>query len=703
MKDTLDKSNKFEQLRLQAEDLIRQRPDFTAETPTDILQLIHELKIYQAELEIQNEELKRAQQEISDLNREYENLYEFAPCGYATLNAKGIITRVNLTGAALLGETRSRLAFTGFHKFIASGWGNTFLTARQMAGETGEKQSIEVPLNRENGSTRWVRLDIEADREDTGAVIQWRMVLMDITQKKEAEAMLLESEERFRDLFENAPVAYQALDREGNFIEINKTWQSTLGYNKHEVIGTNFSKFLHSDLQDRFKKNFVHFTTIGEILGPEFVMWKKDGSDILVSFQGKVSRNAKDEVKQIHCILYDITAQRQAEKDRKRLEEQLRQVQKMEAIGTLAGGVAHDFNNLLMAIQGRASLLSIDLDPQHPGQEQFAGIKECIRSAANLTQQLLGFARGGKYQVKPLDVDALVTAVADMFGRTRKEIQIYIRSQAVSKVVEADKNQIEQVLLNILVNAWQAMPNGGELYLATSIAHLNETVCDPHQIEPGSYVQISITDTGPGMDEKIRKRVFDPFFTTKEKGRGTGLGMASAYGIIKNHGGIITVYSGVGKGSTFKIYLPISDKEPYREIDIRESLIKGSDTILLVDDEAIVADAGAAMLKKLGYRVMVARSGQQALETVILKGGAIDLVILDLIMPGMDGGTAFDRIRELHPAIPVLLCSGYGMNEQVIRIMQRGCNGFIQKPFDLPKLSQKIRNILDQVKPAGQP
>ena len=225
-------------------------------------------------------------------------------------------------------------------------------------------------------------------------------------------------------------------------------------------------------------------------------------------------------------------------------------------------------------------------------------------------------------------------------------------------MVEADRGQIEQVLLNMYINSWQAMPpEGGDLYLETQIVTLDTAFCKPHQTEPGRYVKISIMDTGAGMDETTRLRIFDPFFTTKEKSRGTGLGLASAYGIIKNHGGMITVYSEIGHGTTFNIYLPVSDKEAHQEVLLEEGLIKGSATILIVDDEELIIDVGQAMLERLGYNVMVCRGGQEAVKVVTDMGNKIDMVILDLIMPGMDGGTTFDRIREIHPDIPVLLSS----------------------------------------------
>jgi len=269
-------------------------------------------------------------------------------------------------------------------------------------------------------------------------------------------------------------------------------------------------------------------------------------------------------------------------------------------------------------------------------------------------------------------------------------------------VVEVDRGQIEQVLLNLYVNAWQAMPDGGELYLETKIVILDDAYCKPHQAKPGRYTRVSVTDTGIGMDESICRRVFDPFFTTKEKARGTGLGLSSAYGIIKNHAGIIAVYSEVGQGTTFNIYLPVSHAAVYRDVPTETGLVKGSETVLLVDDEDMIIKVAQAMLERLGYIVIVAKDGEQAVDTVKRKGGEIDLVILDLIMPGITGGKAFDLIHEIQPALPVILSSGYSLNGQANDILQRGCNGFIQKPFNISELSQKVRKILDEAKSSAK-
>ena len=317
-----------------------------------------------------------------------------------------------------------------------------------------------------------------------------------------------------------------------------------------------------------------------------------------------------------------------------------------------------------------------------------------IRSGATLTRQLLGFARGGKYEVKPTDLNDLIRKSSEMFGRTKKEIKITRREQDGLWVVDADRGQIEQVFLNMYVNAWQAMPGGGELTLATQNMILDEQYVKPHKAKPGRYVKISITDTGIGMDEATRQRVFEPFFTTKGRGRGTGLGLASAYGIIRNHGGFITLYSERGHGTTFNLYLPVSASGAVADASLERQVIKGTETILIVDDEDIVLDVGVEVLKTLGYQVLAARGGPEAIEIYRQKAGEIDMVILDMIMPEMGGGRVFDAMKGINPSVKVLLASGYSLNGQASHILSRGCGGFIQKPFSIIDLSRKIREIL---------
>jgi CheY-like chemotaxis protein len=286
-----------------------------------------------------------------------------------------------------------------------------------------------------------------------------------------------------------------------------------------------------------------------------------------------------------------------------------------------------------------------------------------------------------------------------MFGRTKKEIRIHSKYQEGLWPAEVDTSQVEQVLVNLYVNAWQAMSEGGDLFVETKNVTLDESYMRPYRIQPGRYVRISITDTGVGMDKEIQGKIFDPFFTTKEIGRGTGLGLASAYGIIKGHNGIINVYSEPGQGSTFSIYLPASSKEVTRKPHLGKGVLRGSETVLLVDDEKMIIEVGRRMLEQMGYQVLVAGGGKEAVRVYEEKRDQVDLVVLDMIMPDMGGADTYDALKEINPRIKVLLASGYSINSKAAEILNRGCDGFVQKPFDMTELSRKIRGVLEQTPP----
>ncbi|MCJ7616268.1 MAG: ATP-binding protein, partial [Desulfobacterales bacterium] len=390
-----------------------------------------------------------------------------------------------------------------------------------------------------------------------------------------------------------------------------------------------------------------------------------------------------------------ITKRRQAEEEREKLEARLLQAQKMEAVGTLAGGIAHDFNNLLMGIQGQASLMLLDIAPDHPHYERLKSIENTVQTGAGLSKQLLGFARGGRYEVKPTNLNELIKHSSEMFARTQKNITINEKYYEDIWTVEVDQGQINQVLLNLYVNAWQALPEGGSIYIETSNVELEENYSRTFSIKPGNYVKISVTDTGVGIDKAIQHKVFEPFFTTREIGRGTGLGLASAYGIIKNHGGIINIYSEKGKGTTFTLHLPVSEKQlPIIKKKLDKKIQKGTETILLVDDEDMIIDVGKDMLEQLGYKVLSAKTGEKAIEIYRKHKDNIDMAIVDLIMPSMSGGDVYNHMKEINPDIKVLLASGYCLDRMTTDILNRGCKGFIQKPFDISELSTTIRKIL---------
>ena len=545
-------------------------------------------------------------------------------------------------------------------------------------------------IRHDSAEIRIVHEKCEHIKDDSGRIIRSIGMVQDITERKMAEEALQQSEERYRSLVENTMDGYFICEiPSGRFLFLNQRSCDLYGYTMQEGLKLTVWDVMSYRDHDRIRGR-IQSRLEGEKLSNErqtYTAVRKDGSTFrveistsLVSFEG---------VHAIQGVLRDITEQ-------ERLEVQLMNAQKMEAIGTLAGGIAHDFNNLLMGIQGNASLMLLDVDFRHPHHEKLKSIEQYVQSGTELTKQLLGFARGGKYEVKPTDLNELIEESARMFGRTRKDIQIRKKLKEDLWVAEVDQGQMEQVLLNLYVNAWQAMPGGGELFLQTENVVLDEDYVKPFDIPAGTYVKISVTDTGIGMDEATQKRVFDPFFTTKGMGRGTGLGLASAYGIIKNHGGLINVYSEQGEGTTFNIYLPSSEKEVVEGKDLEEDIVKGTETVLLVDDEPMILDVGTQLLNRLGYKVMAARSGREALDIYERNKDTVSLVILDMIMPDMSGGETYDELKKINPSIKVLLASGYSINGQAQAILDRGCDAFIQKPFNLQELSRKARAVLDE-------
>ncbi|MCG6971746.1 MAG: PAS domain S-box protein [Desulfobacterales bacterium] len=521
-----------------------------------------------------------------------------------------------------------------------------------------------------------------------GKVVAMVSVARDITERKSIEDALKQSKERYRIVLEANPDPVVVYDMEGKVIYFNKAFSNVFGWHLEECIGQKMDDFVPTDAWPE-TTTMINKVTSGEnFSGIETRRYTKEGKIIPVSISGAIYRDESGNPIGSVINLRDIS-------DQKVLEIQLQQAQKMEAIGTLAGGIAHDFNNLLMGIQGCTSLMFMDIDANHPNFEYLHRIENYIKNATSLTKQLLGFARKGKYEIKATDVNDLVNKSSEMFGRTKKEITIHIKCQSDIWPVEVDQFQIEQVLLNLYVNAWQAMSGTGELYIQTENIILNDKDVKAYGMPSGRYVKISVTDTGIGIDETIQHKIFDPFFTTKEISRGTGLGLASAYGIIKNHGGIINTDSKKGEGATFNIFLPASEKKIIKEKMTHKEILKGSETVLLVDDEDIIIDVGRDLLEKLGYEVLTAKSGREAVDIYKSNREKIDIVILDMVMPKMGGADTYEKLRGADPAVKVLLSSGYSIDGQASKILSRGCDGFIQKPFDIKSLSLEIRKILD--------
>jgi two-component system, cell cycle sensor histidine kinase and response regulator CckA len=494
---------------------------------------------------------------------------------------------------------------------------------------------------------------------------------------------------RFELIIENTPfIAIQGFDRQGAIIHWNHASTLIYGYTIEEVKGKRIQDIILAPETVVYFENILNRVwTTGNPNNPFECEVHNRNAEKRWVFASMFPILEDDDVTEVFCMALDVT-------DRKRLENQLLQAQKMEAIGTLAGGIAHDFNNLLMGIQGYTQLMLMGLDPLHPHHDRLKRIEMQVKSGADLSNQLLGFARGGRYEVKPTSLNEVIEQSAHTFARTKKEVTVSLRLAGDLLAVEADKGQMEQVLLNLFVNAWQAMPGGGNLDITTENVFLDESYTNSHQLPPGRYARISVTDTGIGMDKKTLDRIFEPFFTTREMGRGTGLGLASVYGIIKAHRGIITVYSEANLGTTFNIFLPSSNKSPVQETMHSTEIQAGKGNVLIVDDEKIVLDVTVEMLKMLGYNVITARSGKEAIELYKMHRNEIDLIILDMIMPGMSGDMTFDELQLINPSVKVILASGYSLAEPAKQILDKGAISFIQKPYNISELSAKISDAM---------
>jgi two-component system cell cycle sensor histidine kinase/response regulator CckA len=430
----------------------------------------------------------------------------------------------------------------------------------------------------------------------------------------------------------------------------------------------------------------------------EVKLQRKDGSTLEGEIQARLMHF--EDGPGIHVWIRDLTEREEAERKRRELEEQLHQARRLEALGTLAGGIAHNFNNLLMAIQGNVSLLLMEMDPRDPRGDRLRAIEEAVRSGAQLTRQVQRFARGEQGETVALDINALVRGACELFAVARKEMLVRQDLDARLRTVRGDRSLLEQVLMNLLVNGGQAMPGGGELLVRTENVALTENEAAHHGVRPGGFVRITVMDSGIGMDQATLQRIFEPFFTTRDVGEGTGLGLSTAYGIVRSHGGFISAESQPGVGSTFKVYLPACDEQVTLEEPYQKT-VRGKGTILLVDDEEMILKVGTQMLEALGYRVIQARGGQDALELYRERGGDVDLVLLDMIMPGMGGSQVFRGLRRMNPRARVLLCSGHSPEGEAQEGLMQGCLGFIQKPFRLEDLARTLQETMQWVPGRG--
>jgi PAS domain S-box-containing protein len=567
------------------------------------------------------------------------------------------------------------------------------------AMETGEVHAAEVPYPSARKPAGWIGLTAYPLRSSRGEIVGVIEHVKDISEEKRSELRLKESEERYRRLVELAPDGIVLIDVKGHIVEVNSAFAQLSGHSRQEIIGLHFSKLptLVAKEIPRYLKMFLSLLsgTIPPAIPFEYVT--KAGEHRWA--EARVSRVEVDgKPLWLLGLLRDVTDRIQTEQELKEREEQLRQSQKMEAVGRLAGGIAHDFNNLLTAIRGYAELLENDPDIRRQNREWITDIRRSAERAASLTGQLLAFSRKQIMKPQVLSLNRLLKNTETMLQRMiGEDIDLLICCDPKTRPIEADPGQLEQVIMNLAVNSRDAMPKGGRLRIETETLVTGEQLHQQHDIPPGRYTQLSVTDTGCGIAEEIAGSIFEPFFTTKPAGKGTGLGLSTVYGIVKQSGGFIWVDSRVGRGTTVHILFPAAGRKPSQTtVPAEEEELKGgNETILIIEDEEAVRKMVARILKQVGYSVLEAESGQEALQRLDTNNN-IDLVITDVVMPTMSGPDAVGKIAKLHPGVPTLYMSGYP-DEAIAHhgIIEEGIT-FLQKPFSPQSLARLVRQLLDR-------
>ena len=558
---------------------------------------------------------------------------------------------------------------------------------RIRAGETLD--GVEVRRQRRNGSPIDYGIYASPLHDEEGRITGNICVLVDITDRKRSEQALRASEEKYRTLFEESIDGVYSVLRDGRITDANASFCEVFGYTREEMIGKNlFELCVDPADRQRFQDEIEER---GFVKDYEVKLRKRDGTEVDCQLTSSAHSGKDGSVAGYRGILRDLTLQ-------KALQRQLLQAQKMESIGTLAGGIAHDFNNLLQVVLGYSDMLLFRKKTTDPEYEGLHAIRQAGRDGAELAKRILAFSRRLEPNARPVNLNNEIVRVQRMLRRTvSKMIRIEILLADNLMAVNADPSQLEQILLNLVVNAQYAMPEGGRLTIETANITLDEDYSRTHlDVEPGRYALLSVSDTGHGMEKDVLEHIFEPFYTTKGADEGTGLGLATVFGIVKSHKGHITCYSEPGAGTTFKIYLPAVVQEIEEDVAVtRQMPAFGTETILLVDDEKPIRKLGEEMLRTAGYTVLTATNGREALEIYRSSRERIALVLLDLMMPEMGGKQCLEELFKINKSVKVVVASGYSANGPTKDALASGAKGFVDKPFDIRQVLTAVREVLD--------
>jgi PAS domain S-box-containing protein len=650
--------------------------------------LVLELEKKNLELESARDLLSNSNEALRKSEKRFRDLVDQAPIGVFQSTPEGRFLDANAAFAVMLGyDTARELLQIPAIEAYADPADRARVLAR--LNRSGGVSGMEVRLKRRDGGLVWARIDGRGVLGADGGLERYEIFATDVSEQRRSADALLASETRYRALLEHAHDAIFVNDEAGIVQEVNRAAELLVGATREEMVGRSFLETLPVEDRARVLETFEETLEHGRILELlEVCIQRREGTTVPAEVSASVVQIGGKPF--VVAFLRDVS-------ERNAMAAQLRVAQKLDAIGQLAGGVAHDFNNLLTAILGYSQLLAPEL---RGNDEHFAAIEEIRKAgerAADLTRQLLAFSRKQILEPKVLDLNDVVRRIEGLLTRLiGEDVRVRLNLGSALGAIRADAGQIEQVIMNLAVNARDAMPRGGDISIETANVELAETYTQMHRpVHPGPYVMLAVSDTGVGMDAVTRERIFEPFFTTKEKGQGTGLGLSTVYGIVKQSSGYVWVYSEPGKGTAFKVYLPrVEGAVEARAASESPALpATGDETILLVEDEESVRALARRTLEARGYRVFDAADGGEAVE--IAGHERIDLLLTDMVLPGMGGGEIAARIHEIHPAAKVLFTSGY-TDDVIVRggLLERGA-AFLEKPFTPSLLARKVREVLD--------
>jgi len=657
--------------------------------------LLEDLRLHQAELEAQNEELRAAHEILQEHRHRLADLYDRAPVAYLTFNAKGSIEQANLTASALLGVAGQKLVGTPFQQYVHPDYTDKYVRYLSRVALDGEKLSCELRLKKHDGTFFWGRVESVPVEPFEGEEATVRSAVMNITERKEAVEALRESEEKYRALVESVQGIIIRLDNEGRVVFMNDYGSTFFGYSSEELwgqgaVGTIVPREDAAGLnvRDLLASMAEHPELYRE---REIDNTRRSGERVRVSWTIKTLHDEEGHFTGILALGNDVT-------ERRRLEEQLRQSQKMEAIGALAGGIAHDFNNLLAAVIGFTEMAVDDVADRPPVQNYLKYVLRAAMRGRDLVRQILTFSRKAGHGRTPIAISPLVAETVQFLRASiPSTIEIKVSTTASSDIVLAAPIEIQQILMNLATNASLAMEGKGGV-LEISLADIHVTPDSPvfeEDVRPGEYVQVMVRDTGTGIDPDVMKRVFEPFFTTRDIGTGAGMGLSVVYGIVSDLQGIITVESELGMGSTFQVFLPKADTKQKEDQSEAQRTSTGTESILFVDDEDIVVAWGQEALERLGYLVTATTDPAEALKVFSSDPFRFDLVITDQTMPSMSGMRLAKKLLKIRPEVPIVLCTGYSANASPEKAKEAGIKQLAMKPLTRNELAHTVRCALD--------